>query len=377
MIDLKKIFYTIKNEYLKDFSKFLKWAFQNYKNSNSSLWTNTLCYFTILLFIPILAIAFSIARWFGIDSFYLNQLATSSPLNKETIDLILETTQNLLNTTRNGLLAGVGFFSLGWVIISIFSVIEKALNSIWGIDTQRVFFRKVTDYFTIFLLLPLCIVFNNILTSSFINFSIVGYFIKLISPYLSSWLFFLFFYTFLPNTKVKIKYTIVSSFFISLMLNQSNTLLLKLQILIGTYNKIYGSFSVLLLSLIWLKIIWFLILLGAHLSYILQNKQSYNQVNEFSALSFESKFRLGKLILFIFIDNYNNDEPALTLEDISQILNISIESTYKFLRQFEKLGYISKLDMKIPCYKLTKNLNKITISKLRYDMENFGLTLQF
>lgn len=372
---LKKLYYFIKNEYLIDFIKFLRWALENYKNSNSSLWANTLCYFSILLFIPILAITFSIGRWFGVDSYYLNQLIMSSPLNKETIDLILETTQNLLNNTRNGILAGVGFFSLGWVIISIFSIIENALNSIWGIGLQRGFFRKVTDYLTIFMLLPFCIILNNIFSKIFSEIFFIGSLVRLLSPYFSLWMFFLVFYTVLPNTKINPKYTIISSFFISFMLNQSNSILLKLQIIIGTYNKIYGSFSVLLLTLIWLKVIWFLILLGAHISYIFQNKQNYNRIEEFIMLSFNSKFKLARLMLFVFIDNYTNDEPPLTVENLSQILNLSPNTTYKFIDEFKNLNYISKLDDDEKSYKLTRNIGKISTSKLYEEMKNFGITI--
>ncbi|MGL4909596.1 MAG: YihY/virulence factor BrkB family protein, partial [Cetobacterium sp.] len=159
---LEKIKEYILDLQLTNFYSQMKGAFENYKRSNSNLWANTLCYFTTLSFIPILAIVFSIGRWFGIDSYYLKQLTNSSPLNEETIKDVLDIAQNLLENTRSGIIAGVGFLSLGWVVISTFSVIEKALNSIWGIKKTRSFFRKISDYLLVFFMLPISIISANL-----------------------------------------------------------------------------------------------------------------------------------------------------------------------------------------------------------------------
>ena len=169
---------------LTHFYSQIKGALENYKRSNSNLWANTLCYFTTLSFIPLLAIAFSIARWFGIGSYYLRQLTESSPLNEETVKVILDIAQNLLQSTRNGVIAGVGFVSLGWVIVSMFSVIEKALNSIWGIKKTRGFFRKVSDYLLVFFMLPISVIGANILNNIKLEFFYTEHILNLVAPFL-------------------------------------------------------------------------------------------------------------------------------------------------------------------------------------------------
>lgn len=361
---------------LTHFYSQMKGALENYKRSNSNLWANTLCYFTTLSFIPVLAIAFSIGRWFGIDNYYLRQLTESSPLNEETVNLILETTQNLLQNTRSGIIAGVGFLSLGWVIVSMFSVIEKALNSIWGIKKTRRVFRKVTDYFIVFLILPVSIIGANILTNLKTDIFYSKHIIQLVAPYLALWIFFVFFYTVLPNTKVNLVPTIWSSFIISFLLNQSNMLLVRLQIIITTYNKIYGSFSVLLLSLIWLKIVWFLILIGAHFSYILQNRDSLGNIEIIRKINFLSKYKVTKKILLLFMKNYVDNDRAISSLEISESLKIPLELTKSLIDELKKMNYISPViesdTTEERGYKLTMNVDGITFKKLYEDMENFG-----
>lgn len=360
---------------LTHFYSQMKGALENYKRSNSNLWTDTLCYFTILSFIPVLAIAFSIGRWFGIDNYYLKQLTESSPLNEETLNLILETTQNLLQNTRSGIIAGVGFLSLGWVIVSMFSVIEKALNSIWGIRKTRGVFRKVTDYFIVFLILPMSVIGANILTNLKVNIFYSEHIIQLMAPYLALWIFFIFFYTVLPNTKVNLIPTIWSSFIISFLLNQSNMLLVKLQIIIATYNKIYGSFSVLLLSLIWLKIVWFLILIGAHFSYVLQNRDILGKIGIIKKINFISRYRVAEKVLLLLVENYLKNNKPVSIMEISEKLKLPTELTRGIIDMLKKMDYISTIESETTDdknYKLTMSIETITLKKLYKDMENFG-----
>lgn len=364
---------------LTHFYSQMKGAFENYKRSNSNLWANTLCYFTTLSFIPILAIAFSIGRWFGIDNYYLRQLTESSPLNEETIKLILDIAQNLLQNTRSGVIAGVGFISLGWVIVSMFSVIEKALNSIWDIKRTRNFFRKVSDYLLVFFLLPISVIGANVLNNIKVEFLYVEHILNLVAPYLALWIFFIFFYMVLPNTKVALVPTIWSSFIVSFLINQSNMLLVKLQIIIATYNKIYGSFSVLLLSLIWLKVVWFLILIGAHFSYVLQNRENLGKIEDIKKINFKSKYLVTKKVLLFLVKNYLDNEKPVSALQISQELKIPMELSRNVLEELKKLEYISVIESDTNdekrC-KLTMSVEIITFKKLYEDLETVGENLE-
>lgn len=359
---------------LSKISKQLKGAYENYKRSNSNLWANTLSYFTLLSLIPMIAIIFSIGSWFGLDQYYLKQLELSSPLNGETIEMLINTANSLLENTRSGLIAGVGFISLAWVMISMFTTIEKALNSIWGIRKTRPFFRKLTDYLTIFFILPMSIIISKILISFKIEFSIVEKIISIIAPYIGLWIFFVIFYKILLNTKISIIPVIWSSFITSFFLNQSNMLILKLQTIIVKYNKIYGSFSVLLLSLIWLKVMWFLILLGAHFGYILQNRLSLIKASDKTNLNFNSKLEINKNLLMIFVENYKEEIKPLSIIKLEEKSELPIDLLRNSLDDLEKMGYISEVKNEElgEGYRLTKNIENITTLDLIVNMKELG-----
>ncbi|WP_297406276.1 YihY/virulence factor BrkB family protein, partial [uncultured Cetobacterium sp.] len=318
--------------------------------------------------------AFSIGRWFGIDQYFFKQLSESSPLNEQTLNTILKTAQVLLKNTQNGIIAGVGFISLGWVVISMFSIIEKALNSIWGVKKTRSFFRKFSDYFTVFLILPIGVVLTNILINLKINIPIIHSIIETVAPYFSLWIFFLVFFSVLPNTKVNIIPTIWSSFIVSFLLNQSNVILLKLQLLISEYNKIYGSFSVLLLSLIWLKIVWFLILLGAHFTYIVQNRGNLIKIDGLKNLNFNSKYDILQVILLLFVKNFIKNESPLYIKAISKEIKLPYEVIEDTIENMEKLNYVVEVvtETEEKAYKISVNILELKYSEVYEELKNLG-----
>lgn len=94
--------------------------------------------------IPIFAILFSIGTWLGLGEYLLKQIDSHSPLKGEAIELLLTFTDNLLTNARSGVLAGLGFLFLIWSLISMFSIVEKALM-IFGIlkELEALFERLV------------------------------------------------------------------------------------------------------------------------------------------------------------------------------------------------------------------------------------------
>ena len=53
-------------------------------------------------------------------------------------------------------------------------------------------------------------------------------------------------------------------------------LYLETQVLVTRMNGIYGAFAAVPLFMIWINIGWFIILIGAELSYAFQNVDNYN-----------------------------------------------------------------------------------------------------
>ena len=259
----------------KNIMEILKRAYEKYKGANSTFWVTSLSFYTILAIVPIFAILFSLANWFGAGDYIVRQIDKVTPIKNEALYTLETFSYNLLDNTRGGLLAGVGFIFLGWTFIKMFSLIEEAFNDIWHIKKSRTLIRKISDYISFFIFIPLLFIILNgvllFLLSKVQGIKILYYVVSNALPLVSLTIFLMSLYLVMPNTNVKIFSAFFSAIVISIAFMIFQRLFVLLQFSLIKYNAIYGSFSVVFIFLIWIRVCWFLIILGVHLSYLLEN----------------------------------------------------------------------------------------------------------
>lgn len=355
----------------------VKKALESYGRANSGLWVTSLCFYTILSLVPIFAILFSLGTWLGVADYFLVKLRDYSPLNEESINLLITFAQNFLENTRTGILAGIGFLFLGWTLISMFSIIEKAFNDIWRVEKSRMFLRKITDYISFFILFPTLLVISSgvvkiIADKVGLENIALSILIKLI-PFLTLLFFFTTMYMLIPNTKVRFIPALIAAVFISLFFSGFQSLFILLQGMVNTYNKIYGSFSVIFIFLFWLKLMWFFIILGAHLCYFLQNRELHLFTKSVEDVNFKIKEYTAVILMKELVERYLNSLTPLTINEIVKKYGIPYEVIKYILNVFienELVGEIGEKDDK--SYVIIKNVDGISFKTIFKSLENFG-----
>ena len=355
-------------------------ALENYKRANSALWVTSLCFYTLLSLVPIFAILFSLGSWLGVAESIIIHLSKYSPLNEEMITFLVQFSENLLENARSGVLAGIGFLSLGWTLITMFSIVEKSFNDIWQVEKSRMILRKITDYIAFFLLFPLLILTINggmVIIGKKLEgiYDISPYTLQII-PSFSIFLFFTALYMLIPNTKVKLIPAFFSAIFTSVLFSGLQYFFIHLQVMIITYNKIYGSFSVIFIFFFWLKIMWFFIILGAHLSYFLQNKDLKSHSNNVNGISFKSKEYTGMIIIRELIRRYLNNLSPVTVKEPAERSNISYDVILHILNIFEENGLVAKVinvkNDNEEGFTILQNIDQINFKKIFNILENSG-----
>ena len=122
---------------------------------------SALTYSTLLAIVPILAILFAVARGFGFNNLMEHQFRNGFGGNTETTEAILSFVDSYLSQTKGGVFIGIGLVMLLWTVINLVSNIEITFNRIWGVKKARSMYRKITDYFSMFLLMPILIVVSG------------------------------------------------------------------------------------------------------------------------------------------------------------------------------------------------------------------------
>lgn len=353
-------------------------ALENYKRSRSNLWASSLSYYSLMSIVPFLAIAFSVAKGLGADTVVREEILRNSPLQPEALEKLLTFSDRLMSSAKGGVIAGAGIVFLGWSILMIFSLVEKSFNEIWGVKRGRDFVRKFTDYFSIMIFFPLVILLSNgVMTSVQVYLlnreNIVGVIIK-VAPYLLMIFFFTLVYMIIPNTKVKISNAFAAGLFTAILFNVIQFLLLKSQVLLLSYNKIYGSFAVVPIFIIWQKTVWFIILLGAHLSFILQNSYKFGYTIGEARMCIRSRREALFSIVYILIQNYMCEDPPITVEELGHKLSISMEEAGQLIEVLIDTGIVLEVvtESEERYFKINKNINTFTLREFIEISETYG-----
>lgn len=322
-------------------------ALKKYKRANSSFWVISLCFYTILSLVPVIAILLSVGSLFGMKDVILNQFDTYSPLKKDVLNIIINFSDNLLENARGGVLAGVGFVFLAWTFVGMFSVIENALNDIWHVKKARSIIRKTSDYISFFIFIPLLLLILNgvfiYLANKLAYIPILYIVLTKGIPFFSLLAMLFIFYIFMPNTSVKIRPAFISALVIAIAFSCIQNFSIYLQTGINKYNYIYGSFSVIFIFLIWIRVTWFLIILGGHICYILQNPTDVLSDN-YIEFSFNDKLLLSFSILKIMATKFKNNEPPVSLEELITTLSIPERNILKIIKIFAASNIVMSSD---------------------------------
>ena len=362
----------------KDIKEMLKRAFEKYKSANSSFWVTSLSFYTILALVPILAILFSLAGWFGAEDYIVHQIDKVTPLKEETLDILTSFSNNLLNNARNGVLAGVGFVFLGWTFIQMFSLIEASFNAIWHVKKSRTIIRKISDYITFFIFVPLVFIVLNgaviFLLSKLDGINFLYYIIAKIFPLVSLTVFFMSLYLVMPNTSVKAFPAFFASLITSIAFYIFQYTFILLQSSLINYNVIYGSFSVIFIFLIWIRVSWFIIILGVHISYLIQNANfDLNIDNGAVNISFNSRLYVTLKILEELVKRYLNKDVPASLDELRKVIKSSPFLIESVLEDLIKGTYIiSSEDFGEKVYCISKNIDDISLNEIYNFTSNMG-----
>ena len=347
---------------------------------------SALTYSTLLSSIPILAILFAIARGFGFSNLLETQFRSGLEGQSAAAETVLGLIDSYLIHAKSGIFIGIGLIMLFWTILSLTYNIERTFNYIWQVKKPRTLYRKMTDYFSILLLLPLLIVLSSgisiFMTTMLKNMEdfvllapLMKFMVRLI-PFILTWGMFTGLYVFMPNTKVKIKYAIIPGIIAGTAFQAFQYLYIGSQIWVSRYNAIYGSFAALPLFLLWLQISWTICLFGAELTYAGQNIRSFSFDQDTRNISRRYRDFISILIMSLIAKRFEKNEPPYTAAEISEEHQIPIRLTNQVLYQLQEIELIHEVvtDEKSEeiGYQPSMDINQLNVAVLLDRLDTYG-----
>ncbi len=365
-------------------------AIRGFGQDQCPLQASALTFYSILSIVPLVAMAFGIAKGFGFQTLLEKQMLEKFPGQEEVMTRIFDFARSLLETTKGGVIAGIGIVFLLWTVIKLLSHIEHSFNNIWEVKTPRAYGRKFSDYLSIVLISPLLVILSSS-AAVFITtqitlitekvaligvFSPVIFVILKFVPYCLVWILFIFIYILMPNTKVNFSSGSIAGILAGTIYQIAQFGYIYFQVGMSRYNAIYGSFAALPLFLIWIRLSWLIVLFGAEISFAYQHVDTYEFEPDCRWISRSFKRLLTLNIARLVISNFSKGERPLTASNISFALEIPIRLVRQILHELVEAGILSNTDIKENkelAYQPGRHINTITIKSIIDALDQKGV----
>ncbi len=345
----------------KQLFKVIVSAVKEFRKNRCDLQASSLTLFTLLSIVPIMAMAFGIAKGFGFKEFLERLILDLFAGQEQVIQNLLSFSNNLLERTKGGMMAVFGVILLFYALIKLIGHIENAFNKIWCVTDDRPLIRKLTDYAAISITAGILVILSssaNIFITTFLtkfltHVNLPEKFEKLISLGFSSfafftiWLLFIFFYRFIPNKKVKITAAVIGGLISGTIYQIIQITYFRFQIGVSSYNAIYGSFAALPLFLIWLQTSWVIFLFGAEISFSWENKEALEPSDmEYDKISIHLEKLIVLRIVHLCVIRFANKKMPASDFDIASEIKIPLKIVKALLEKLLECRILLGTDMK-------------------------------
>lgn len=309
-------------------------------------------YKTVLAIVPALAMLFAIGRGFGIQDVLQSQLFSYFPAQREALETAFTFVESYLKNSSEGLFVGIGIAFLLYTLISLLDSVEGSFNRIWGIKRGRTFFRKITDYTAILLILPVLLLCSSgitLLMSSTLESALpttlapaVAWLVEF-SGLVMLWLFYTGVYLLVPNTQVKFKNALIAGILAGTAFAILQWLFVSGQLYVTKYNAIYGSVAFLPLLLIWLQFVWLITLAGGVLCYSSQSIFEFSFSSDIAhiALDYRRKIIIG--VYTLIIKNFTEGKRPISELEITTGYGLPISLVTHAVNDLVETGLVNRV----------------------------------
>ena len=270
--------------------------------------SSALAFITVLSVVPLLAVAFSVAKGLGaydrlrsrvIDPFLRSAFDVNAEgeagSGNELFDAIQQVLEFVQNTNMNNL-GAFGLLVLVYTVLKLLGSIELAFNEIWSVRRARTWVRRFTDYLSMVVIVPVLLVAATAATTgsqTVIEDKLhLGPIVEEVLRYgvwVVVWVGFAVAYLLLPNTRVRVTSAILGGVVGGTLWQAVQLLHVVFQFNVARYNALYSGLAAIPVFLFWVYLSWVTVLVGAEFAYAHQSECAYRQITR--ALAFDRRLK--------------------------------------------------------------------------------------
>ncbi len=344
-------------------------SFERYYSEKGAIVSNGLAFKTLFAIIPVFALFISITSVFPSFTDYKNImfgfiLKYMLPGSVDKISVVFD---NFISNMK--IFSIIGIVGTLYISLDLFISLDNVLNKVWSISENRTLVQKVLIYWLLVTMTP--IFFSLYFYYSTVIRSMVGFFNQFsfleelnytIFSFIVLEAFVFFLYYVIPNTKVDFRKAVVVSIVISLIMIIFRFIFNYYTRIVLTTWILYGSISVVIFFMIWISLNWSILLFGAEVLSVWQNRLYKVNTNLTRYFLFDIAFIL--LIIYELKEDFQKTGHGITINDIVAKYIINSGDVETILNEIELAGLIVRDPENRSCFYLKRDISSIYLSNL-------------
>jgi membrane protein len=311
-----------------------------------------LVYTTLLSLVPLAAFAFAVLKGLGVHR-DLEPLIYEflKPIGERASELTAEF-MSFVDHVRGDVLGSVGLAVLLWTVVSTIQKLEEAFNFAWHVERPRSIMRRVSEYLSLMVVGPVFIVVVFSMFSAISGRSMlwlarheplgaIARGLGFVGPYLFVTGVFTFLYAFIPNTRVRLRAAFIGGVAAGLLWAASGALFTRIVAASTNMVAIYAGFAIFLATLVWIYVSWLILLIGAQLSFYVQNPRYLRVGQGHVRLTSALRERLAFTVMLLIARKFVAGERPWELRALSEDLEITGSALATVTRSLERAGLLT------------------------------------
>ena len=329
-------------------------TFRSFSMNRAGIQAAALTFFTLIAIIPFVAVVFAITQGFGYAKEFNDLIYYNFAEQEDVVHWVLQFAQNLLETGKEGFFGIVGFVFFFVSILWVMASVEQSFNRVWQVKNNHSLARKILMYLSLIILSPLIIAgafaiplsYHRVIAGlglDYISISSLVSFMGRMILFVFVGLFFFLAFKLIPNTKVRIMPAINAAIIITLAFTVVQMVYVETQLFVSRLNAIYGAFAAVPLFMIWININWFILLLGAEMSFAFQNLDRYEFEQASKRVSPLQRKLAALLIMRLISKRFKNEESTLDMDEIAALLDLPSRLVHRMVRDLLSCGLLVEI----------------------------------
>jgi membrane protein len=308
-------------------------AGRNFFANDDWLWASALTYTVALSIVPLLVLAFALLKGLGelsqVEPLILRYLSLQSPVIRHYL-------RDFLANSQASALGSLGGGSLLFFDIMTLWTIEIALNRIWKAPAGRPFLRKVSDYVSVTIMIPIFLALALTMRSWLGDTVSEIPLASTLMPLMLAWAGYAFLFLFFPYTIVRYRPALIGSFITAVLWLTAYRSYIHFQYE-ASYTPVYGALAAIPALLVWIYLSWSIVLFGAEISAAVQYGTSGAKPG---AIPPDFARKAALLVMIRLAERMDNLRGPVRLSDLVYELGVNEMELRPVLARLKIAGFV-------------------------------------